>query len=60
MAMSASRIRSTSKRNRIAEEMAFPGLRRRTSACPYNVKSSVPSQFRGGAMQLALTRAGLV
>ena len=60
MAMSAARIRSIYNRNRVAVEKAFPGLRRPTTEFPYNLKSGIPTRFRGDAMQNALARAGLV
>jgi hypothetical protein len=60
MAMSASRIRSMSNRNRFAEEAAFPGLRSERPGFAYNQKSSIPSQFRGDSMRNAFASAGLV
>jgi hypothetical protein len=60
MAMSSSRIRSMSNRNRFAEEAAFPGLRSERPGFAYNQKSSIPIQFRGDSMRNAFARAGLV
>ena len=59
MSLSASRIRSLSSRTRFAEQAAFPGLHAPRLAFPYNVKSPIPSQFRGDAMQKAFARAGM-
>lgn len=59
MSLSASRIRSLSSRTRSAEEAVYPGLRNPRPGFPYNLKSPLPSQFRGDAMQKAFSRAGL-
>ena len=60
MSLSAARIRSLSSRTRAAEEAVYPGLRTPRTSFPYNAKSPLPSQFRGDAIQKALSRAGLV